>query len=223
MEAIPVRALAMEFIGTFSLLFVGGWSVFDGNMEKSVLVPALYHGAILGVMVYIGAKISGGHYNPAVTLGLAVTSNIEPVKAACYIVVQLIASLAAGGLILFMKPGVYHKDASKLGYPHLDPTTTFVQGLLMEFFGAFYLVFSVYAAAVHRKASPEACALVIGISLSLGIASFGRITGGALNPARTFGPSIVAGEFFMRGWWIYYVGPFLGGITAALGYEILFG
>lgn len=92
----------------------------------------------------------------------------------------------------------------------------------MEFFGAFYLVFTVYAAAVHRKASPGACALLIGISLSLGIAAFGRVTGGALNPARTFGPSMVGGEFMMRGWWIYYLGPFAGGVTAALLYKYMF-
>lgn len=85
MEDIPYKSLAMEFIGTFSLLFVGGWSVFDGDVEKSVLIPSIFHGAILGVMVYIGAKISGGHYNPAVTLGLAVTGNIGPSKSACYI------------------------------------------------------------------------------------------------------------------------------------------
>ena len=222
MDSINLRALGMEFIGTFSLIFIGGWSVFAGDNQKDVLVPALAHAAILGVFVFIGAKISGGHYNPADTVGLAITNNIQPILAACYIVVQLLGSLAAGFCILYMKPGVYKSDASKLGFPHLDKTTSFSQGMLMEFFGTFYLVFTIYACAVHRKVSPGACALLIGTALFAGIAAFGSITGGALNPARTFGPSILAKSFLMKGWWVYYLGPLLGGITAALGYEFLF-
>lgn len=88
MDQIPrtLRAFAMEFIGTFSLLFIGGWSVFNGDTEHTVLFPAIFHGVVLGVMVYIGAQISGSHFNPAVTLGLTVTAKINPLVALGYIV-----------------------------------------------------------------------------------------------------------------------------------------
>lgn len=92
----------------------------------------------------------------------------------------------------------------------------------MEFFGTFFLMFTIYATAVHRKASPAVCAALIGLSLSMGIGAFGRVTGGAFNPVRALGPSIIAGEPFMRGFWIYFAGPFAGAVVAALGYEFLF-
>lgn len=221
MDQVKVRSLIMEFIGTFSLIFIGGWSVFAAE-KSSVLIAAAGHGAVLGIMVYIGAKISGGHYNPAVTLGLAFTGNIDIINGVAYIFSQLLGSLFAGACLNWMKPGIYAKNGSKLGFPHLDKSATPAQGFFMEMFGAFFLIFSIYACAVHRKASAASCAAIIGITLFFGICAFGPVTGGALNPARTFGPSLIAKEFNMRAWWIYYCGPTLGGILAALIYEFIF-
>ena len=222
MDNYTSRPLIMEFLGTFSLIFIGGWGVFAASLKGSTgpLIAALTHGALLGIFVYIGAKISGAHYNPAVTLGLLFTGNIEVPKALLYIVSQLLGSTAAGFALKFLKPGMY-KDFN-LGFPHLGKTTI-TQGFFMEAFGAFFLIFSIYAAAVHRKASPETCAAVIGITLFFGIAAFGAPTGGALNPARTFGPSIANGEFFMKGWWVYYVATSVGGIFAAVLYKFTLG
>jgi MIP family channel proteins len=213
----------MEFLGTFSLIFIGGWGVFASALPHSTgpLIAALTHGALLGIFVYIGAKISGSHYNPAVTLGLLFTGNIEVPAALLYIVSQLLGSTVAGFALKFLKPGMYKKF--NLGFPHLDDKATITQGFFMEAFGAFFLIFSIYACAVHRKASPETCAAVIGTTLFFGIAAFGGVTGGALNPARTFGPSIANGEFFMKGWWMYYVATSVGGVFAAVLYKYTLG
>lgn len=96
----------MEFIGTFSLVFIGGWSVFAADTKPGVLAAALGHGFVLAIMIYIGAKISGAHYNPAVTIGLLVTNHIEVIKAIAYIISQLVGSLAAGAAISWLKPNI---------------------------------------------------------------------------------------------------------------------
>lgn len=226
MDQVKVRALIMEFIGTFALIFIGGWSVFAAANKPGVLIAAFGHGAVLGIMVYIGAAISGAHYNPAVTLALAVTGNTDPISAVAYIIIQLLASLFAGASIHWMLPATdaYQKSPSKLGYPHLDKSATPAQGMFMELFGAFFLMFSIYAVAVHRgsQTSSATKGFVIGGSLFFAICAFGPVTGAALNPARTFGPSIIAKEFMMNAWWIYYVGPCLGAIIAASIYEFTF-
>ena len=121
-----------------------------------------------------------------------------------------------------MRPVIYKTNGSNLGFPHLLPTVAKWRGLLMEIFGTFFLVFSIVAVAVHRKGSPAVCALVIGATLFFGIACFGPITGGAFNPARVFGPSLIGGELFMSGFWIYYLGPIIGGILGALVYHFIF-
>lgn len=226
MDQVKVRALIMEFIGTFGLVFIGGWSVYAAAGKSGVLSAALGHGTVLGIMVYIGAVISGGQYNPAVSLALAVTGNLHPVVAVAYIIIQLLGSIFAGACISWMLPGIpaYIESPTKLGYPHLDKSATPAQGMFMELFGAFFLMFSIYAVAVHRgeQTSSGTKGVIIGGSLFFGIISFGPITGGAFNPARTFGPSLIAKEFMMKGWWIYYVGPCIGTIVAATIYEFTF-
>ena len=155
------------------------------------------------------------------TLALVLTGNFDVVAALFYILSQLIGSLAAGYALKFLKPGVY-KDFN-LGFPHLGNTTTITQGFFLEAFATFFLVFSIYACAVHRRANPEVYAAVAGITLFMGMACFGGITGGAMNPARTFGPSIANGEFFMKGWWVYYVATTIGAVFAAVLYKFTIG
>lgn len=94
----------------------------------------------------------------------------------------------------------------------------------MEIFGTFFLVFSIFAVAVHRG-DESSCLTkggVIGGTLFFSIVAFGPVTGAALNPARTFGPSLIGNQFEMNGWWIYYLGPVVGGIIAALVYDFTF-
>lgn len=217
MTETDTRALIMEFLGTFSLIFIGGWSVYGASGKTGTLYAAFGHGALLAIYVFIGAKISGAHYNPAVTLGLLSVQQIELISAVFYIIAQLLGSLVAGFTLSWLRPGMF-KDQN-LGYPHLAPKLTLTQAFFMEFLGTFFLVFSIYACACHRADSPSTCAGVIGITLFFGICAFGDLTGGAFNPARTFGPSIVNKEFQMRGWWVYYTATTLGGVFGALIYR----
>lgn len=216
-----IRAIAMEFLGTFSLIFIGGWSVFQASTPGSTgpLIAAMTHASILGIFIYMGASVSGANYNPAVSIALVFTGNLNLFKALFYIASQLAGSIAAGLALKVMRPEAYKNF--NLGFPHLHTTPT--QGFFMEMFGAFYLIFTILVVAVFKKSSEIVCAGVISVALFLGISSFGAITGGALNPARTIGPSLVNGELFMKGWWTYIAGPIFGGILAALIYGIMFG
>ena len=211
----------MEFLGTFSLIFIGGWSVFQASSPGSTgpLIAAMTHASILGIFIYMGAAVSGANYNPAVTIALVFTGNLNFFKAIFYIAAQLVGSVVAGLALKVMRPDAYKNF--NLGFPHLHTTPT--QGFFMEMLGTFYLIFTILVVAVHKKSSEIVCAGVISTALFLGISSFGAVTGGALNPARTIGPSVVNGELFMKGWWTYIAGPIFGGILAALVYGIMFG
>ena len=221
MEKVETRDLVMEFIGTFSLVFIGGWSVWASSIKLGVLYAALVHGAVLGIMVYIGAKISGGHYNPAVTLGLLFTGQSDLIDTALYIISQLMGSLFAGFSLKWLRPGKYEK--LNLGYPHVIKEVEVTQAFFMEFLGTFFLVFSIYASAVHYKSSPEACAAIIGLTLTFAIVAFGDTTGGAFNPARTFGPSMADSHLGNKAWWIYYVATSAGGIAGAMIFKHVVG
>jgi len=222
MEHINIRANVMEFIGVFALVYFGGWALYNNEGKLGEFGPALTYGSILGTMFYIGSKISGSHFNPAVTLGLTITGNSNIIMSFCYLISQLLGSIVAGYFLIILTPGESEKNKAKLAFPHLARTSSISQGLLLETIASLFLVFVYYACVVHRKASPETSAVLVGVSLFATISSFGAITGGAFNPIRTFGPSIFANQFLERGWWIFYAGPLIGGALGALIYEFIF-
>ena len=214
----------MEFVGTFSLVFLGGWGVFTANEGKEgVLLAAFAHGAVLSLFVTLGAQISGGQYNPAVSIGLFCTGNLHILPMVCFVLAQMGASLCAAGALKFLIPENYQEGNTNLGFPHFSEDTTILNGFILEAIGTFYLMFTIIAAAVHRSWPPYVCGLLIGGTLFLIIMTFGPVTGASLNPARVFGPALVGGEFTtMKGWWCYQIAPFCGSIPSSLFYKFVF-
>ncbi|MFA5060117.1 MAG: MIP/aquaporin family protein [Candidatus Omnitrophota bacterium] len=212
------RALVAEFIGTFALIFVGVGAIaadaLTGNRSGLVGI-ALAHGLTIAVMVSATAAISGGHLNPAVTIGLFSAQKIDLQNTIGYVIAQCLGAIAAASLLKLVIPG-YVLSGINMGTPGLGADITPTMGLIMEIVLTFFLIFAVYGTAVDKRA-PKVGGLFIGLTVTLDILIGGPITGAAMNPARHLGPALLGGG--LNNLWIYWVGPIVGGILAALVYK----
>jgi len=208
-----IKAYLSEFIATLLFVFAGVGSAIafsklapGADLDPAGLVAvAVAHAFGLFVGVAMAANISGGHLNPAVTLGLAVGGNITILTGIFYWVAQCLGSTVACLLLQVVTNGMSvptHGVAAGMNG---------VQGVVMEIIITFALVYTVYATAADpKKGSLGTIApMAIGFIVGANILAAGPFSGGSMNPARSFGPAVVAGDF--AGHWVYWVGPLIGG------------
>jgi len=213
-----LRHFFAEFIGIFALVYVGGGAMMMAQQGAgNLLTVAIAHGAVYGVLVTATLRISG-HFNPAVTLGFLVTRRIQPMMAALYVVAQLVGAMAAAYLLKATFPDEIFAAARG--------TTSSIalaidggQAFLIEALATFFLVFAIFGTAVDPQA-PKIGGWAIGLTLTAAILAIGPLTGASLNPARSFGPAVAAGIW--QGQAIYWAGPIVGGVVAAVLYDQLF-
>ncbi|HEU4994338.1 MAG TPA: aquaporin [Gemmatimonadaceae bacterium] len=208
------RHFVAEFVGTFALVFVGGGAIASGT---GLLGVALAHGIILAVMVSALMRISG-HFNPAVTVGFLAARRIEPMMAGVYIAAQLIGAILAAYALKGLLPSQL-ATATRLGGQSISLEVTAGQALGLEAIATFFLAFVIFGTAVDPKA-PRIGGLAIGLTIAADILAIGPLTGGSMNPARSFGPAVASGIF--EGQAIYWIGPVVGAVAAALLYDTLF-
>jgi MIP family channel proteins len=216
----PIRHFAAEFVGIFALVFVGGAVLISAQSRGSgagLLEAAFAHGLILAVMVTATMRISG-HFNPAVTLGFLVTRRIEPVMAGVYLVAQLLGAMLAAYALRALFPEA-DAMAARLGGQAVASSVTGGQAIGLEALATFFLVFTVFGTAVDPNA-PRLGGLAIGLVVTADILAIGPLTGGSMNPARSFGPAVASGIF--EGQVVFWTGPVVGGVAAALLYDMLF-
>jgi aquaporin Z len=211
-QAILRRGVA-EFIGAFTLIFIGGGAgIVSGN---DIVAVALANGLAIGIMVSNLGHISGGHFNPAITLGFLTTRRINVRIAVVYWIAQFGGAVVAAGILR----GFFHK-AIIGAVPHA-PTFGAGKGFVLETILTFFLVWAVWATAVDPGGAFKAIAgLAIGLTITIDVLMGGPLTGAAMNPARAFGPELWSGNW--GEWWIYYLGPALGALIAALAYDYLY-
>ena len=209
------KNLVVEFIGTFTLIFIGAGAVAIG--QGGLMGAALAHGFVVIAFIYAYGHISGTHINPAVTLGFLIAGEIEFVVAVGYWIVQFLGGILGAVLLNVVLP-----NPGDLGVTILTTeanggafTVTAIQGLIVEIVLTFFLVNTIFNTAVSGKAGNFA-GLAIGLTLIFCILMGGPLTRASLNPARTLGPAIVSGNY--ADIWLYFVGPFVGGVLAALLY-----
>jgi aquaporin TIP len=212
-----LRRSVAEFVGAFALIFAGAGAVAFARTATDI---ALANGLVIAVMVSAVGFISGGHFNPAITTGFIITRRIAPTLGALYIVVQLGAAALAAVLLNWVLPNAT-ATATHLGAPALGTGVSAGQGVAVEAVLTFFLVWVVFATAVDPRGTfKQIAGLAIGLTIVFGVLVGIGLTGGALNPARAFGPQLVADEW--KHWWVWYVGPVAGGAIAALLYEALY-
>jgi MIP family channel proteins len=213
--------LLAEFIGTFALIFIGagaGAVVGDGVGLPGLIAIAFAHGLTVMAFAFAYGSVSGGHFNPSVTVGVLAAGAMGTGEAIGYIVSQLVGGVA-GALFL---TAVLGGTATGLGTPALahnlalgatSLTITPAAGFMIEAVLAFFLVTVVLSAAVAGRAGNLA-PLAIGMTLTLNIIMGGALTGAAFNPARALGPMVATGNF--NNAWLYLTAPIVGAIVAAL-------
>ena len=219
------QKLVAEFIGTFALIFFGAGSIcaerfLYGTSGPGFLGIALAHGLAIGLMVSAVGHISGGHFNPAVTIGLWVVKRINTLDALAYWAAQLLGATAAAYLLRSLVPEDTWR-AVALGTPMLARDFSVRDGMILEGLMTFFLVFVVFATAVDEKGAWRSIAgFGIGLTITMGILTGGPLTGAALNPARAFGPALASAHWAHHG--VYWVGPLAGGFLAGLLYDTLY-
>jgi MIP family channel proteins len=224
MYNVPQK-LTAEFLGTFALIFFGAGAVcadqfLHGTGGLGLLGIALAHGLAIGIMVSALGHISGGHFNPAVTIGFWVTKRVGTLDAALYWAAQLAGAIAAAFLLKALVPEETWRAAA-LGTPMLLRDLSVRAAIMLEAITTFFLVLVVFATAVDEKGAFRAIAgFGIGLTISLGIIVAGPFTGAALNPARSFGPALASSHW--ANWGVYWVGPLAGGFIAGLLYDSLY-
>ena len=218
------KAAVAEFFGPFALVFAGvGAIISTQNLGDggNLVAVALAHGLAIGLMVAAVGAISGGHFNPAVSISMLVTGEIGVTRAIAYIVAQLLGATVAAGILTLIFPALgdlgRNNPGVNLGVPALGPEISIVSGLIAEAVMSFFLVFVIFGTAVNPNGPKAIAPLAIGFTITMDIFAGGRITGAAMNPSRAFGPELVQQDF--TNWWIYWVGPIIGGVIAALLYK----
>jgi MIP family channel proteins len=220
-----LQKLTAEFIGTFALVFFGAGSIcadqfLHGAGALGLFGIAVAHGLAIAIMVSALGHISGGHFNPAITIGFWVTKRISTVDVLLYWIAQLAGAVGAAFLLKAIVPEDTWR-AVALGTPALVRDFSSLSAMVLEGITTFFLVLVVFATAVDEKGTFRSIAgFGIGLTITLGIMVAGPFTGAALNPARAFGPALASSHWASQG--VYWVGPLAGGFLAALLYDSLF-
>jgi aquaporin Z len=219
MERSMTQKLIAEFVGTFALIFIGVGAIL--TTSGNVVAAAFGHGLAIAVMVSSVGHVSGGHFNPAVTIAALSTQKIAGRDAMGYLAAQLLGGLAAAGLIRGVAPAsavVTGPGTFNLGTPGLNPELSAGSGVVIEAVLTFFLVWVIFATAIDPEgAFGKIAGLAIGLTITMDIFAGGAWTGAAMNPARWFGPALVSGVW--SNWWVWIVGPVAGGIVAAVLYD----
>lgn len=221
------QKLVAEFIGTFTLIFIGVGSICADQYihatsggSLGLLGIAVAHGLAIGIMVSAVGHISGGHLNPAVTIGFWVTKRISTLDAIAYWIAQLLGGSAAAFLIAAIVPDTVWRPVG-LGTPDLAADFTRAPGIALEAVTTFFLVFVVFATAADAKgAFNKIAGFAIGLTITMDALFAGPFTGAAMNPARAFGPALAAHHWTNH--LVYWVGPLLGGVVAGVLYDRLY-
>jgi MIP family channel proteins len=220
MRTIGEQAVA-EAVGTLALVFIGAGAVViaASGAGGGLLGVAIAHALVLAVMVSSFGHISGGHFNPAVTISAWVAGKIETARAAVYVVAQLAGATVGAGLLRWVMPEQAWRQA-QLGATLVANIST-GRAVLLEAILTFFLVITVFAVAIDdRGVFSSIAGLPIGLVLGFDILVGGPLTGGSMNPARSFGPALIGGTW--TNYWVYVVGPVIGGLVAASLYAFVF-
>ncbi|KDQ59028.1 hypothetical protein JAAARDRAFT_206013 [Jaapia argillacea MUCL 33604] len=219
-----LRGAFLEFIGTtfFLLLALGGiqaasaetFSSADSSNVERIMYIALSMGFSLTVAAWLFFRVTGGLFNPNISLALLLVGVIGPVRFVLYCIAQLLGGIAAAGLVYALTPGPLASNTV------LQNGVNKAQGVFIEMFITSALVLAVLMLAAEKHSTTPLAPIGIGLTLFAGHLFAVYYTGAAMNTARSFGPAVVTG-FPYHGHWIYWVGPFLGSLLGVGIYSVL--
>lgn len=221
------QRLSAEFIGTFLFVFFAAGAACADQMLRSasqagigILGIALVRGLAFAILVCALSQVSGGHFNPAITLGAWVTRKINSLQAIFYGVVQVLAAMAASWSLTRLIPEQIWRAAS-LGTPDLAANVSRTQGIMLELLLTFSLVFVFFATVAEAKDSLSRFGgFAAGLVIFVGVVAVAPFTGASMNPAMALGTAVASHHWSNHG--VYWAGPMLGGVLGAWLYHVLF-
>jgi MIP family channel proteins len=219
-----IGAGVAELVGTFVLVY-GGTAVAVGAILSrptagaayDSLAVALAFGLALAIVVASIGHVSGAHVNPAVTLGMAATGKFPWRYAPIYVGAQLVGAVLAALATWITFGGEGARGEAKLAATYPAQGVGDLQAFIVEILITFILVFVVMAVATDDRAPAAIAPIAVGFALAVGVFIAGPVTGGSVNPVRSLGPMIVAGD--LTSVWLYVLGPIVGGVLAAVLYD----
>lgn len=228
MQDRGLAAYIAELIGTLLLVFAVGMVVSQylqtdpaAQTGSDFAVIGLVHAFVLFALVITFGAVSGGHFNPAVTVAAAAMRRIDPIDAVVYILAQL----SGGVLGALLVKGFLLDEGRASNYGNAEPGALIgsnVQGALIEAIGTFLLVAVILAVAMNPRARQEWAPFAIGTTLGLIVMLMGPLTGGSFNPARWFGPALIGDQIDLGpDLLIYVAGPLVGAAAAFLVYRFV--
>ncbi|XP_041671507.1 aquaporin-8-like [Cheilinus undulatus] len=214
-----VQPCLAELFGTSLFVFVGCASVVGNAGTVGVIQPAVAHGLALGVLIMVFGQISGGHFNPAVSLMAYLCGGMELPLLVPYIMVQMVGGMAGAGLTKAIYPDSVY--AASLGGAFGVTANTQAETTLAEVIMTMFLTIVVCMGAINSKTSSPWAPFCIGLTVTANILAGATISGACMNPARAFGPAVVANHWSHH--WIYWVGPICGALLTSSFIRLLFG
>ncbi|XP_003616380.2 probable aquaporin NIP-type [Medicago truncatula] len=210
-----IQKVIAEIIGTYFVVFAGCGSVAVDKIYGSVTFPGvcITWGLIVMVMSYSVGHISGGHFNPAVTITWTIFRRTSLKEAPLYIFAQLVGSTLASGTLSLMF------DVTSKTYFGTVPVGSNGQSLVVEIIISFLLMFVISAVSTDERAVNDFAGVAVGMTIMLNVFIAGPVSGGSMNPARSIGPALIVHVY--KGLWIYVVGPIVGAIAGAIAYNFL--
>ena len=210
------RRVAAEALGTFALVFFGAGAIMVASKSGAFgqLGIALAFGLVITTMIYALGHISGAHFNPAVSFAFALSRHFPWSRVGAYWLGQCLGAIAAA---LFLRASL--GDIADVGAT--QPSGSDAQSFLWEVVLTFFLMLVIMAVATDTRAVGEAAAIAVGGTVGLCALVGGPVSGASMNPARSLGPALAAGE--LDSLWIYLLAPLLGAALGALAYQLLRG
>ncbi|KAB7501662.1 Aquaporin [Armadillidium nasatum] len=215
------RGVCAEFLGTLFFVLIGSFSCLGGwipGYEPTVVQTAFAFGITIATVIQCTSHVSGGHINPAITIAFLVGRQISVLRAILYIMAQCVGAIAGAAILAGLVP---KELRGNLGLTKPSDYITTGQCFGVEVMSTFLLVWTTFSVTDEGRTDLKGSApLAVGLSaVALGLGA-GPISGGSLNPARSFGPAVITGDWDLH--WIYWVGPIGGGILASLCYTFCF-
>ncbi len=209
-----MRRYAAEFVGTFGIVFAPVALAATGHLPggaSGLMAASWVSGLAVLAMIYALGHISAAHFNPAVTLGFAVSERFPWRYVLPYCAAQFGGGIAAAGLVALLF-GSGHGA-------HVPANGSLIRAVSVEAILTFFLMLVIISVATDRRANGAVAGLAIGLTVVFDVLIGGPVTGGSMNPARSLGPALFAGGAALANYWIYVIGPCAGAILAARLYE----
>ena len=207
------RQYCAEAIGTFAIVVVGA-GVGVANTQAGLTEAALASGLTVMAMIYTFGHISGAHFNPAVTLAFALARHFPRRAVPGYLCGQLSGAIVGAALLRLI-----FGDAVRAGVTLPGNKASVAQAAAIEMILSFFLMLVITAVATDTRAVGQAAAIAIGVTVICDILLGGTVSGASMNPARSFGPALVVGEW--RDQWLYWLCPIAGAALGALTYGVV--